>query len=457
VAVTQEQVYRYLAPSTLSGRDLRLQTSGGPSEETRAQDGHPRFFQGFLAQPEPAALGLLAVAEVARTRYFQPTRPAGLDPVVTGSRDRLRFESLSGCAGVYARLDILPEGLDGELCGHGTTNVDIGPTMYRALSRLAGLDPLHLRVGPDELEVSTMDDTVVERRVALPRRWVSAFAQVQAIAAGCDLRAEVNAAEAITFLHRLPVGPYQTLWVVPAGRSLRLTTHPVPGAVCLAAPQRLVALRPLLRLASTLRVYGPVGVERGPTTSVWEVQAGPLRLVLALSPHISRGFSGEGALLAGLSDDVAAAGGAERDDALRVGSLLGWEPTVEVQALVERAGIDADRVRSALRQLAAAGQVGYDLSEAAFFHRVLPYDADRAARDNPRLVAARALVDAGMVAIEAGVVRVTSGEETYRVRMVDGEWHCACPWWATYRGGRGPCKHVLAARMVTASIVEKVR
>src|SRR6185369_16362120 len=100
--------YHYLGSSTLSARDgLALRTSGGAGR-------HPRLFQGFLTAPEPAALGLLAVAEVARTRYFQPQSAASRDPVVTGSRDRLRFESFSGCGGVHARLDVLPAGLDGE-------------------------------------------------------------------------------------------------------------------------------------------------------------------------------------------------------------------------------------------------------------------------------------------------------------------------------------------------------
>ncbi len=37
------------------------------------------------------------------------------DPVVTSHEDRLRFESFSGCCGVYARLDVLPGGLDGDV------------------------------------------------------------------------------------------------------------------------------------------------------------------------------------------------------------------------------------------------------------------------------------------------------------------------------------------------------
>ncbi|MDG4766471.1 hypothetical protein O7632_20545 [Solwaraspora sp. WMMD406] len=93
--------YRYLRPSTLTDQYLTLQTSGGPAA-------NPRFFAGFLTRPVPAAAGLLAVTEVARTRYHRPVDPASLDPVVTADQDQLRFESFSGCCGVYARLDIGP-------------------------------------------------------------------------------------------------------------------------------------------------------------------------------------------------------------------------------------------------------------------------------------------------------------------------------------------------------------
>ncbi|MEE1821179.1 hypothetical protein PUR61_03035, partial [Streptomyces sp. BE20] len=39
-----------------------------------------RFFAGFLAEPAPAAAALLAVADVAAARYYQPQLRASLDP-----------------------------------------------------------------------------------------------------------------------------------------------------------------------------------------------------------------------------------------------------------------------------------------------------------------------------------------------------------------------------------------
>ncbi|MBP0448096.1 SWIM zinc finger family protein [Kitasatospora sp. RG8] len=442
--------YAYLRPSAVSdgadGPRLALETSGGATPLGAVAN--PRFFAGFLADPAPAAAALLAVADVAAARYYQPQLRASLDPVVTANGDRLRFESFSGCCGVYARLDVLGAGLDGDEIGHGTTNVDVNNPLREALTRIGPGDPLHLAVGPDALEVTTFDGPVVEKKVPLPERWLRGFAETQVTAAGFDLRAELPAAEAVRFLRSLPRGgrggARTVQWIVPAGRTLRPTTRPVPGAVCLPGPERLAALQRVLRHASALRVYGPVAGD-GPAASAWEVVLPGMRLTLTLSPDVSRGFSGEGGVLGAL-----ATGTAEQDAEL-VAVLLAWEPRIEIAELAEQSGLTPARVRAALTRLGTAGQIGYDTAEAAYFHRQLPYDAGRAEARNPRLRAAHALVAAGAVRLEAGgeLATVTVDDHVQRVRTDRaGAVSCTCLWWAKYRGGRGPCKHALAVGMV---------
>jgi len=436
--------YAYARPSQLSAGGLDLQTSGGSAA-------HPRFFEGFVTTPQPVAAGLLAVAEVARTRYYQRIDWASLDPVVTGSREMLRFESFSGCCGVYARMDVLPPGLDGRTPEHGTTNVDVNNPLRLSLARVAGLDPLHLSVGPDDLTVSTMDGSVVERKVPLPGRWLRGFAEVAVIAAGMEPRAAVDAAQAADFLRRLPpASDRSVLWVVPAGRGLRLTSRPVPGAVCMAGGGRLAALRGLLRHANRLTVFGPP-VQPGspPTASAWMLETPALRLLLTLSPEPYRGFSGEGAVLTGLAGDEVA------DDADLVSALLAWDPTIDVDALASASGLPAVRVRAALTLLGTAGRVGFDVAEAAYFHRVMPFGPDAAVRLNPRLGDARRLVEAGAVHAADGGCEVRSGGSAYHVRVVDGEpAGCTCRWWGRHRGSRGPCKHQLAVLITRGALVE---
>lgn len=440
------QVYSYAAPSRLVDGRLGLSTSGGTA--LRGPAVAPRFFSGVVTRAAPAAAALLGVADVALTRYHQPRPGWTRDPVVTCGGDRLRFESFSACGGVYARLDLLGGALDGEVFDRGTTNVDVNGPLREALARVGPRDPLHLGVGVDELIVTTLDGAVVEKKVPLPERWLRGFAEVQVIAAGMDLRAELPGMAAVRFLRSLPKRATTDLWVAPAGRDLRVTDRPGAGAVCLSGVGRLATLMPLLRFAKNLKVYGPPNAD-GPAASAWELELPGMRYTLALSPERRRGFSGEGAVLADLATDEAEA------DADVVGMLLNFEPEVEIGLLADRAGLPPTRVRAALTQLGAAGRVGYDLAEAAYFHRELPYDKEHVHHLNPRLTAARALVEAGAVGIDGDRAHVRTDGGVREVGITDGS--CTCQWWWDHRGSRGPCKHVLAARIAaraTASAVQ---
>ncbi|WP_043639123.1 SWIM zinc finger family protein [Nonomuraea candida] len=435
------QAYAYAGPSTLTGGRLGLSTSGGTA--LSGPQAHPRFFSGLLTHAAPAAAGLLAVADVALARYHQPRPGWTRDPVVTCDGGRLRFESFSACGGVYARLDVL--GLDGDVLDRGTTNVDVNGPLREALARVGGKDPLHLGVGPDELTVTTLDGAVVEKKVPLPARWLRGFAEVQVMAAGWDLRAELAAPQAVRFLRALPKGARSTVWAVPAGRDLRLSAAAGRGGVCLAGTGRVATLLPLLRFARALRVYGPA--DGSSTASAWELELPGMRYALAVSPQPSRGFSGEGQVLDDLATEEAAG------DADVVGMLLNFEPTVELGLLAGRSGLPVERVRAALTQLGAAGRVGYDLHDAGHFHRELPYDKEQVAELNPRLTAARKLVDSGSVRLLGdGRAEVTTSGGVRDVGITEGS--CTCPWWFDHRGSRGPCKHVLSARIAARAAVE---
>jgi hypothetical protein len=441
-----ELTYAYRVASAVrrggGGSELLLGTSGGLTETGPAA--HPYLFQGFLTDPGPAALGMLACAAVAGARYYTPASVLAAitaDPVVTSHGDRLRFESFSGCCGVHARLDLLPAALDGPPVASGTTNVDFNQPMRTALAGAAVSGPLLLRVGADEVAVTTAGASVVERKVPLPDRWVKGFGEVQALARQMRPMAELAAPEARRFLAGIPRSLRHPLWAVPAGRSLTLATSPRPGAACLAGSHRLAGLGPLLRFARALRVYAPEADTRSlPMPSAWELDLGAARFTLTLSPEKHRGFSGEGALLGLLADPAAA------EDADLISVLLAWDPQIDIGRLSAEAGFTAERTTAALTHLAAAGRVGFDLAEESFFHRELPFGPALEAM-HPRLASARALVSAGAVVAGEGGALVRSGQAGHRVTFGSPHDVCTCPWWGRHRGTRGPCKHVLAAQM----------
>jgi hypothetical protein len=441
-----ELLYRYAITSQVRSADnsseLLLGTSGGITTETTEDPAtHPYFFKGFLTQPVPAATGMLACAAIARARYYYApgSAIAGMiaDPVVTSNDDRLRFESFSGCCGVHARLDLLPDALGEAPRACGTTNVDFNQPMRAAL---AG-GPVLLSVGTDEVAVSTMQGSVTERKVRLPGRWLKGFGEVQALAVGMTLVAELTGPDALRFIRGIPRRAACPLWAVPAGGTLALTVSPRPGAACLAGPQRLAELGLLLRFARGLRIYSPaVDAQSQPVPSAWELDLGAARFTLTLSPGHSRGFSGEGALLGSLADDGLTA------DAELMGVLLAWSPRIDIGRISVEAGLCPERTVLALTRLAASGRVGYDLAEQSFFHRELPF-GPAVEKLHPRLADARALIASGAVTLHDGGASVRSGDAEHRVTFAAPHDVCTCPWWGKHLGTRGPCKHVLAARM----------
>lgn len=397
---------------------------------------HPTFFDGFVAHPALAAAGLLSVADVAATRYGDLAALArrSLDPVVTASGDRLRFESLSGCNSVYARLDLLADGIEAGEIGYGTTNVDVNRPLRDALTGMHRAELLHLAVGTDRLSVATLAATHVERQVDLPRRWVRGFAEVPVLAAQLQPRFSVTGAVAATFLAALRSdAPGPTIAVAAGPRGLRAVPSSTRGAVPVPGTARLTAARRVARSARTVTAYaGPSGA------SGWVFELPGARLTLMLTADPYRGFSGEGGLLHALAGPTVLA------DAAQVREHLAWEPVIDPRWLATVTGLDDARVGGALAALATSGKVGFDLTEQAWFQRELPLDDDGVTRDNPRLVAARGLVGEGLVVRAGDDWRVGGPGHLHWVSPAGAGWTCTCPWWSQYRGGRGPCKHVLA-------------
>jgi hypothetical protein len=445
-----EQAYHYRFPSALvgdgDGRRLRLATSGGPAA-------NPRFFRGRLLLPVVAADLLLTLGDVARSRFHVPSamliRILELaDPVATCADGRIRFEAFSACCSVYGRVDLLPEAYEGEMLGRGTTNVDFGPGIRSALASVQERSHLGLTVGAGDVGIEADGESAVERRVPLPARWLRGFLEVQAIQAELEPAAEVDASGARAFLRSIPRSPSKRpVWFAPAGRGLRTFHHdPGQGAVGLAGLGRLRLFDRVARHPKALHVFAAAG----DGSTGWQLDVPGARLTLILSPEVWRGFSGEGRALHRLADAAPPA------TVAAVRGALGWEPRLGVDALTVITGLSRDEVSGALASLALSGIVGYDLAEGGFFRRELPFDLDRGERIQPRLRAARRLVERGAVRIESadasGLVAwvAGAGDVEYRVRSTDGGWSCTCPWYGRHRGDRGPCKHVIAVQLVAS-------
>jgi hypothetical protein len=185
-------------------------------------------------------------------------------------------------------------------------------------------------------------------------------------------------------------------------------------------------------------------------STAWVLTLPGARFTLASSPGVYRGFSGEGTLLALLTHPDA------ETTARELLEHLGWSATIDPDRLARTTGLGAPAVRAGLAWLAASGRVGYDLDEAAWFHRELPVDSEAVIRRNPRLASAQRLADAHGVrptATQAWKVAGSRGA-TYDVTLADDSpsgLRCSCRWELDHQGTRGPCKHLLAVVLLLRS------
>ncbi len=432
----------------------RLTTALAPALTRDGLIDAPSFFHGFAAHPQVLARGLVTLADVTATRYFQHAPTTFRDPVLTAHGDRLRAECFSACNGVYARLDLLGDAFDSGELGHGTTNVDIGADLRSALSNLPPTALLHLDIGIDGLTASTPESTTSERPVQMPDRWVRALGNVAELHHDLVPLLTLDAAESRAFIGGLPpvTGKEQTGWLTRVRGTVRLAPRPAGPGLHLAGLHRLTAFKRLLTNVRGMTFSGVAQPHPGPVVVAADLPGA--RLTLGLTVETWRGYSGEGALLPSL------AGATVTLDADLVSALLAFEPVIDVAQLAANAGLSPERVRAALAVLASSGRVGWDVHEGAYFHRELPDNPDRVTKDNPRLAAARTLVTANAVVAQPGsrttwTVRSSGGD--HQVRLCDTALdeadpthgaRCTCTWYLSHGGNRGPCKHVLAVQLV---------
>lgn len=441
-AAALDYTYRYRRPSEVmreaTGTGLHLATCGAEKE-------NPHFFKGLVREPRSVGMMLVALTEVVRAHYFL-RRPALLDPVVTSNDSMLRFEGFSGCCGVYVRADLATDAFDGELQRRGTTNVDFNDPMRAALTRVSNKDEVRLSVGHDEVTLERSGEQIVEKKVKLPSRWLKSFSEVQAYQPRMAQKLEVSGTQAQRFLAGLPTTspPKRPSYVVQSGSSIRLTQRKTKDTVRVEGVHRLRAFQGLVSRAHELRVWE----DPGSGTSAWELNFDVGRMFLVLSPEIYRGFSGEGQNLRTLALD-------DWESVLhRVRAQLKWQNELGTDALCTATGLPADQVDAALAALGARGLAGYDLATGTYFHRELPFDLEHVTALQPRLLNAEKLVSNDgvrklvVVGEECWDADVAGTGVTHRVRLrPDGD-RCSCPWFSKHQGERGPCKHILASRIV---------
>jgi hypothetical protein len=435
--------YQYATPSSLlktKGSDELFLAKYSEIEKKNA----PCFFWGNLTDPYTTARCLIALSNVVQSSFnLSPFELAKLkDPIVTAGNDKIRFEGFSHCAGVYARVDVLPGAHDGEFPENGTTNVDFNQPMISALSRIHRGEKLLLSVGPKEVTLQDDAGKIVERKVPLPVKWIKGLATVQLFLSQAEKSFSFNRMQALQLFQSLPAGTLKVdYYLTVRGNKPIFSAVKTPGAICIGGIHRLKLLEPLVPLANELRVFPHPDMQ----STTWQLYFGNLRFSLSLSRDSWRGFSGEGAALESLIDDVP-------DDWIEALDKYSYANQVfnpVLLAIDEELGLE--KIQNMTARLSSMGLLGFDLDENHFFYRRLPFKLSRILSLNPRLKDAEKLLAEDNVEIVSQngdrIEARISGSGVNHTVILEGEKErCTCTWFSRHQGERGLCKHVLAVR-----------
>ena len=436
--------------STLFDGNLAL--SIAPALTPKGVEEDPLFFNGEIIDPVVISGGLLVLADIVSTRYFNYVPVAQRDPILSAQGDRLRAECFSACNGVYARMDVFQSALDGEIL-YGTTNVDIGADLRKSLFNVKQGDRLKFRIGDEGWKTvhsrkadnnNILTDVRIQRPVKMPDRWIRALGNCAMLHQNMEYKFHVEGMQAKAFIAMLPAttGKERSGWLTPTKVGVMLKLREEKNSVYISGLHRLSALRRIMSNVNAVYFYAPKNSEAG--RMMIEVCMRGASITLSLTAKSYEGYSGEGALLDSLSDLKIL------EYADKIDNILNFESILDLDKISESTGIIKNDIKNAIELLAVSGKLGFDVQEKAFFHRELPDDPDRVLKDNPRLVGAKKLME-GISHVEDDIWHVKSQDTTYRViypkDLGAQNAKCTCTWYLKHQNSRGPCKHILAVKL----------
>jgi hypothetical protein len=400
-----------------------------------------------------------------------------LDPLITVASDGVFFEAFSQDESCYARVTLHPELLtDLEAFQSGTTNVDFSPALVEALASIRPRTDTRLKVEREGFSVAADDKQVKVKKVKVPDSWLRGFLNVQA-AMTLPLKvlemSRTDLRNLLAFLqsHKERQGPRALVLRLrpnkpaeavfePWNLTVTLTQSVYHGdeerEIRLWGRRRLFLLRRLL--PKIQKVF--VGLIDSGYPSFWLCDLGFASFTLGISGWTVRPFASSALHLLKPRKQVSP------ELLTQVAELLRYRQKVTTQEICQRLSLDKGTALTALGFLCERGKAMFDLEANAYRWREvteMPIEELRVDADPQREVDALRLVQQGRVKITderlsgghrliAGTVRGDTG--TYAVTLtldaeggiVDGE--CECTWFRFNHLRGGPCKHLLALRLV---------
>ncbi len=345
-------------------------------------------------------------------------------------------------------MDLLDSGLEGEFLHSGTTNVNFNDPMIQALNAVRNDETMMLSVGSKHVHIQTDKHSVVEKKVALPIRWIKGLTSVQVYLADMREVFRFNAIQSRQFFQALPKRKDNPpMYLSLRGKRPVLSPIQTRNSLRIGGIERLRVLETLMPTVQSLTFYQ----DEAQQSCALALESQHLRFTVALSPECGRGFSGEGNVLEKMLGDVPMEWVDQINGQFQANEV--FDPT----QLTFRNAHYFSQMENLTAHLASMGLLGFDLSDTQYFYRRLPFKTERILTLNPRLKNAKKLVAQNHVSItqnEAGTIEAkVLGSESYHIVMIkQGAPQCTCQWFTKHGVSRGLCKHILAVKMKLGDI-----
>lgn len=444
--IKDDFVHDYKRPSVIESAGSQKSILFSHCTEVEEDKHVPCFFYGNIIHSFIAAKCLSTLAKTVQSHFaLTPGQIAALrDPIVSVGNQRLYFEGFSSCNSVYARVDILPRGIDGEFLASGCTNVDFNDPTIRAFNAISHSEKLILGVGQKELHITVGNSTSLEKKVSLPNRWIKGLGNVQLYLSQMEFTFRMSQIHAIKLFQGLPKSPVKTdYFLIQQSGNFQFSPIAKGNCIRIGGIHRLRLFESLMPFIKEISFYKDPDEQSTALVLHFE----DIQMLFIFSASTYRGFSGEGKNFENMTSELS------DEWIIGINSLFKTNEFFNSALLAIESDINMNTMDHLKASLSSIGLLGYDLEGQQHFYRRLPFKLSRLKGLNPRFQNAKRLLDKNEVIIVKNAPQKIeakvkgTADVIHRVIITNGQPRCTCTWFTNHQMNRGLCKHILAVKM----------
>jgi hypothetical protein len=398
------------------------------------------------------------------------------DPVITVADDVLFFECFSVDESAYGCLTVARDAFGkSQSLQLGTTNVDYSWNLYNHFQGLRSYRETRFKVDPAGFTVKAAGASDYhEEKIDLPQAWLRGFMQIQSAIGLPSTHVQLSRETVYSILaylkrHRQEKSPRALRFELTPGKApvivlepweIRITSFGTTYQGPPLEPIRIWGRRRLAMLARVLPLTESFSVHLLGTglPSFWLARMGEMTLTVGLSGWTTNDWTRGSAL-----DLLMPPAKPQADSVAIAAGLLQQRRSMSLNDLLSTTKLPKPELAAVLNYLAYSGQMIHDLGHGCYRWRSImpmPLGEAQIGPENEELAASRQIVARGRAALSkrevlpqnaqflAGTVESTTAELILDPEGRIKRGKCQCSHYRMYGTRNGPCRHMLALRVV---------